>query len=82
MASVLVVDPDSSRAKIVTDALSRSGHGGRRVESAAAAIETLDAGLFDLVVVADGAHSALRARLMPQARAPLLQRRTRHHERQ
>ena len=28
-------------------------------------------GPFDLVVVADGAHSALRARLMPQARAPL-----------
>ena len=28
-------------------------------------------GPFDLVVVADGAHSALRARLMPDARAPL-----------
>lgn len=28
-------------------------------------------GPFDLVIVADGAHSALRARLMPQARAPL-----------
>lgn len=28
-------------------------------------------GPFDLVVVADGAHSALRARLMPKARAPL-----------
>jgi two-component system response regulator AtoC len=53
MASVLVVDPDSSRAKIVTDALSRSGHGGRRVESAAGALETLDAALFDLVVVAE-----------------------------
>ena len=28
-------------------------------------------GPFDLVVVADGAHSALRTHLMPQARAPL-----------
>ncbi|MEA2847359.1 MAG: FAD-dependent urate hydroxylase [Rhodospirillaceae bacterium] len=28
-------------------------------------------GPFDLVVIADGAHSALRARLMPAARAPL-----------
>ena len=28
-------------------------------------------GPFDLVVVADGAHSALRARLMPGARAPV-----------
>jgi 2-polyprenyl-6-methoxyphenol hydroxylase-like FAD-dependent oxidoreductase len=28
-------------------------------------------GPFDLIVVADGAHSALRARLMPQAHAPL-----------
>ena len=28
-------------------------------------------GSFDLVVIADGAHSALRVRLMPQARAPL-----------
>ena len=28
-------------------------------------------GPFDLVVVADGAHSALRPRLMPRARAPL-----------
>jgi 2-polyprenyl-6-methoxyphenol hydroxylase-like FAD-dependent oxidoreductase len=28
-------------------------------------------GPFDLIVVADGAHSALRARLMPEARAPL-----------
>ena len=28
-------------------------------------------GPFDLVVVADGAHSALRERLMPEARAPL-----------
>jgi 2-polyprenyl-6-methoxyphenol hydroxylase-like FAD-dependent oxidoreductase len=28
-------------------------------------------GRFDLIVVADGAHSALRARVMPNARAPL-----------
>src|SRR5262249_38761956 len=28
-------------------------------------------GPFDLIVVADGAHSALRTRLMPKARAPL-----------
>jgi len=28
-------------------------------------------GPFDLIVAADGAHSALRARLMPQARAPI-----------
>ncbi len=28
-------------------------------------------GPFDLVIVADGAHSALRERLMPEARAPL-----------
>jgi 2-polyprenyl-6-methoxyphenol hydroxylase-like FAD-dependent oxidoreductase len=28
-------------------------------------------GPFDLVIVADGAHSALRARLMPAARAPI-----------
>src|SRR6266508_1259156 len=28
-------------------------------------------GPFDLIVAADGAHSALRARLMPQARAPV-----------
>jgi 2-polyprenyl-6-methoxyphenol hydroxylase-like FAD-dependent oxidoreductase len=28
-------------------------------------------GLFDLVIVADGAHSSLRTRLMPSARAPI-----------
>jgi DNA-binding NtrC family response regulator len=66
MASVLIVDPDAVRAKVVMDVLSGASHGSRHVTSAAAAIEALDAGLFDLVVVAESADAdgaALLARL-------------------
>ena len=53
MASVLIVDPDASRAKVVTEVLARAAHGSRHVTSATAAIEALDVGLYDLVIVAE-----------------------------
>jgi 2-polyprenyl-6-methoxyphenol hydroxylase-like FAD-dependent oxidoreductase len=59
-----------SAATVVTGAeIADVAHDGRR----ASVVDKAGArhGPFDLVVVADGAHSTLRPRLMPAARAPL-----------
>ena len=55
-----------SAARLVTGCEILDVDGGHLVEKAGRRH-----GPFDLVIVADGAHSALRARLMPEARAPL-----------
>jgi 2-polyprenyl-6-methoxyphenol hydroxylase-like FAD-dependent oxidoreductase len=59
-----------STARLITDAeivdVVRDGSRATVVDKAGARL-----GPFDLVVVADGAHSRLRERLMPRARAPL-----------
>jgi 2-polyprenyl-6-methoxyphenol hydroxylase-like FAD-dependent oxidoreductase len=59
-----------SRARLITDAeivdVVRDGGRATVVDKAGTRH-----GPFDLVVAADGAHSRLRERLMPQARAPL-----------
>ncbi len=55
-----------SSAQLVTGAEIVDIARGSLVDKSGAA-----SGPFDLVIVADGAHSALRARLMPTARAPL-----------
>jgi 2-polyprenyl-6-methoxyphenol hydroxylase-like FAD-dependent oxidoreductase len=55
-----------SSARLVTAAEITEARDGYVVDSAGG-----HHGRFDLIIVADGAHSALRARLMPGARAPL-----------
>ena len=55
-----------SRAKVVTGAEIVDVSQGSLVDKSGTSY-----GPFDLVIVADGAHSALRTRLMPGARAPL-----------
>lgn len=55
-----------SAARLVTGAEIVDVAGGSPVDKAGTRL-----GPFDLVVVADGAHSSLRARLLPAARAPL-----------
>jgi two-component system, NtrC family, response regulator AtoC len=52
MASILIVDPEASRAKIVAQVLEGASHVHRHVATAAAALEELEANAHDLLVLA------------------------------